>query len=33
MDENDRLGMMNEKYAQLEAEYNNVVQQLQNAPS
>lgn len=26
MDENDRVAMMNEKYSQLENEYNNVVQ-------
>lgn len=30
MDENDRVAMMNEKYSRLEAEYNHVVQELQN---
>jgi lipid II:glycine glycyltransferase (peptidoglycan interpeptide bridge formation enzyme) len=33
MDESERLAMMNEKYARLEAEYSHVVQQLQDAPS
>lgn len=31
MDENDRIAMMNEKYSQLENEYNAVVQELQNS--
>jgi hypothetical protein len=33
LDENERVGMMNEKYARLEAEYNHVVQELQGAQS
>lgn len=33
MDENERVAMMNEKYARLQAEYNHVVQQLQNTPN
>lgn len=31
IDENERLSMMNEKYSRLEAEYNHVVQELQNS--
>jgi hypothetical protein len=33
VEENERLAMMNEKYARLEEEYNHVVQQLQNSPN
>lgn len=33
LDENERLAMMNEKYARLEAEYNHVVEQLQSSPN
>ena len=33
VDDNERIAMMNEKYARLEAEYNHVVQQLQESPA
>ena len=33
LDENERIAMMNEKYVRLEAEYNHVVQQLQESPA